>query len=302
MFHNERDHCHGEPPLDEILADPIVRLVMRADKVRRSDVFVAIRSASLDRRLVELQPRFPSPVMRSGIRRGPRQIILSSPCSACSVRHAASYASLTRDDHAHLASIASTCDVDRGQMLFNEGDPAKFLYTVVRGVFQIHKLLPDGRRQIPGFLFLGEFLGLANENVYAYSAEAITDAALYRYRFEEMEALLARYPAMEKRLLTNASHELYEAQEQLLLLGRKTVNEKVASFLLAFAERAVQRGEGRDILFIPMTRHAISDYLGISTETVSRTLSKFRHDGLISSPRIKQIEILDRDALCRISE
>ena len=236
------------------------------------------------------------------IRREPRQIVPSSPCRACSVRHAASYSSLTSDDHAHLASIASTRDVDRGQMLFNEGDPAKFLYTVVRGIFQMYKLLPDGRRQITGFLFPGDFLGLADDDVYAYSAEAVTDAALYRYRFGEMEALLARYPGMEKRLLTIASHELAEAQEQMLLLGRKTATEKVASFLLAFAERAAQRGEGRDVLFIPMTRHAIADYLGTTTETVSRTLSRFRHDGLISSPRNNPIEILDRDALCRISE
>jgi CRP/FNR family transcriptional regulator len=107
---------------------------------------------------------------------------------------------------------------------------------------------------------------------------------------------------MEKRLLTIASHELAEAQEQMLLLGRKTAAEKVASFLLAFAERATQRGEGRDVLFIPMTRHDIADYLGLTTETVSRKLSRFRHEGLISSPHDNQIEILDRDALCRISE
>lgn len=254
--------------------------------------------------LTQMPPLNISTISQLGdaIRREPRQIIPNSPCRACSVQHAASYSSLTSDDHAQLVSIASTCVAHRGQMLFNECDPAKFLYTVVRGVFQIHKLLPDGRRQITRFLFPGDFLGLANENVYAYSAEAVTDAALYRYRFEEIEALLDRYPAMEKRLLTIAWHELYEAQEQLLLLGRKTVNEKVASFLLAFAERAVQRGEGRDNLFIPMTRHAIADYLGISAETVSRTLSKFRHDGLISSPRNKQIEVLNRDALCRVSE
>jgi CRP/FNR family transcriptional regulator len=187
-------------------------------------------------------------------------------------------------------------------MLFNEGDPAKFLYTVVGGTFQIYKLLPDGRRQITGFLFPGDFLGLADDDVYAYSAEAVTDAALYRYQFEEIEALLARYPGMEKRLLAIASHELAEVQEQILLLGRKTVKEKVASFLLAFAERTAQRGEGRDVLFIPMTRYAIADYLGISTETVSRTLTRFRHDGLISSPRNNEIEILNRDALCRVSE
>jgi len=236
------------------------------------------------------------------IRREPRQIIPSSPCSACSVRHAASYASLNSDDHAHLASIASTRDVNRGQMLFIEDDPAKFLYTVVCGTFQIYKLLPDGRRQITGFLFPGDFLGLANDAVYAYSAEAVTNAALYLYRLEEMEALLARYPEMANRLFSIASHELVEAQEQMLLLGRKTVTEKVSSFLLAFAERAAQRGEGRDVLFIPMSRHAIADYLGTTTETVSRTLSRFRHDGLISSPSNNQIEILDRDALCRISE
>jgi len=236
------------------------------------------------------------------IRREPRQIVPSSPCRACSVRHAGSYSSLSSDDHAHLASIASARDVDRGHMLFNEGDPAKFLYTVIGGTFQMYKLLPDGRRQITGFLFSGDFLGLADDGVYAYGAEAVTDAALYRYRFKEMEALLARYPEMENRLFTIASHELAEAQEQMLLLGRKTATEKVASFLLAFVERAAQRGEGSDILFLPMTRHAIADYLGITTETVSRTLSRFRHDGLISSPRNNEIEILKRDALCRISE
>ena len=236
------------------------------------------------------------------IKRKPREIIPSSPCSACSVRHAASYASLNSDDHAHLASIASTRDINRGQMLFIEGDPAKFLYTVVRGTIQIYKLLPDGRRQITGFLFPGDFLGLANDAAYAYSAEAVTDATLYLYRLEEMEALLARYPEMANRLFSIASHELFEAQEQMLLLGRKTVTEKVTSFLLAFAERAAQRGEGRDVLFISMSRHAIADYLGTTTETVSRTLSRFRHDGLISSPSNNQIEILDRDALCRISE
>jgi CRP/FNR family transcriptional regulator len=236
------------------------------------------------------------------VRREPRQIVPSSPCRACSVRHAASYVSLTSDDRAHLASVASTRNVDRGQMLFIEGDPAKFLYTLVGGTFQMYKLLQDGRRQITGFLFPGDFLGLADDGVYAYSAEAVTDAALYRYRFEEMEALLARYPEMENRLFTIASHELAEAQEQMLLLGRKTATEKVASFLLAYAERAAQRGEGSDVLFIPMTRHAIADYLGITTETVSRTLTRLRHDGLISSPRNNQIEILDRDALCQISE
>jgi CRP/FNR family transcriptional regulator len=187
-------------------------------------------------------------------------------------------------------------------MLFSEGDPAKFLYTIVRGIFQIYKLLPDGRRQITGFLLPGDFLGLADDDVYAYSAEAMTDAALYRYRFRELEALLVRYPGMENRLLVVASHELAEAQEQMLLLGRKTATEKVASFLLTFADRAAQRGEDSDVLFIPMTRHAIADYLGITTETVSRILSRLRHDGLISSPSNNQIEILDREALCRISE
>jgi CRP/FNR family transcriptional regulator len=236
------------------------------------------------------------------VKREARQIIPCSPCSACSVRHAASYASLHSDDHAHLASIASTRDINRGQMLFIEGDPAEFLFTVVRGTFQIYKLLPDGRRQITGFLFPGDFLGLANDGVYAYTSEAVTDAALYLYRLEEIEALLARYPEMANRLFSIASHELVEAQEQMLLLGRKTVTEKVSSFLLAFAERAAQRGEGRDVLFIPMSRHAIADYLGTTTETVSRTLSQFRRDGLISSSSNNQIEILERDALCRISE
>jgi CRP/FNR family transcriptional regulator, anaerobic regulatory protein len=195
----------------------------------------------------------------------------------------------------NLSAISSVQRVAPGETLFSEGDETDSVYQVVRGMMRLYKLLPDGRRQITGFLSAGQFLGLAPEDVCVFTAEAITEVAVCRYKRAKFERLIEEVPGFARRLLAATSHELHAAQEQMLLLGRKSATEKLASFLLLMADRL--GGEGADEVEVPMTRGDIADYLGLTVETVSRTLTRLKEDRLIALPTYARIEIRDRDQL-----
>jgi CRP/FNR family transcriptional regulator len=195
----------------------------------------------------------------------------------------------------HIVAVSSTQTKAPGETLFSEGDEADSVYEVMRGMLRLYKLLPDGRRQITGFLTRGRLLGLAPDGICTYTAEAITEVTLCRYKQSAFERLIDEVPGFAKRLLAAASEELRAAQNQMLLLGRKAATEKVASFLLAMAGQ--QDGDDAATIDVPMTRSDIADYLGLTIETVSRTLTKLRRDGLIALPSATHIEIRERNAL-----
>jgi CRP/FNR family transcriptional regulator, anaerobic regulatory protein len=195
----------------------------------------------------------------------------------------------------HVAAIGTIERKAPGETLFSEGDETNCVYEIARGMVRLYKLLPDGRRQITGFLSAGHLLGLAPEGACIYAAEAITEVTLCRYARAAFERLIDEVPGFARRLLAVASHELRAAQEQMLLLGRKTATEKVASFLLLIARE--QDGNGSEKVDVPMSRNDIADYLGLTIETVSRTLTKLKQDGLIALPTPTHIEIRDRDQL-----
>jgi len=182
-----------------------------------------------------------------------------------------------------------------GEILFSEGEDAGSVYEVTGGMLRLYKLLPDGRRQITGFATAGHLLGLAPEGICVYTAEALTEVTLRRYKRAAVERLIDEVPGFARRMLAATSQELRAAQDQMLLLGRKSASEKVASFLVMIAEQQARSGE--DELDLPMTRSDIADYLGLTIETVSRTLSKLKQAGLIALPTAVRIEILDRDRL-----
>ncbi|MEX0758981.1 MAG: cyclic nucleotide-binding domain-containing protein [Tistlia sp.] len=225
-----------------------------------------------------------------------------SPCGACSVRHLTFCAPLGEEEFDHVTRIVQNVELHPGDPLFDEGEEATHLYSVTAGAVKVYKLLPDGRRQIIGFLFAGDFLGLAADESYAYSAEAVTHASLCRFPRRKLEALLERFPRMERRLLGMASHELAVAQEQMLLLGRKTAREKIASFLLTLGQRSAYRGQAANPVSVPMSRNDIGDYLGLTTETVSRTFTQLRQSGLIALLPAGRVELLEIDALRSIAE
>jgi CRP/FNR family transcriptional regulator len=225
-----------------------------------------------------------------------------TPCGACSVRHLTFCAPLAEDELNHVSKIVSTVELHPGDPLFDEGEPADNVYSVTAGAVKVYKLMPDGRRQVIGFLFSGDFMGLAHNDLYAYSAEAITHSAVCRFPRKRLEQLLERFPKMERRLLGMASHELAAAQEQMLLLGRKTAKEKIASFLLSLSRRAAARGQNANPIAVPMSRTDIGDYLGLTTETVSRTFTQLKTGKLISLLPASKVELVDLEALEEIAE
>jgi CRP/FNR family transcriptional regulator len=224
-----------------------------------------------------------------------------NPCAACSVRVLSLCDALDEGDLPRLAAISSSISVRPHHSFVTEGDPADYLFNLTDGAVKLYKLLPDGRQQITGFLFPGDFLGLPASGRYAYSAEAITDVTFCRFDRKKLDQLLEDFPRMERRLLGIASNELAAAQDQMLLLGRKTAREKVASFLLMLARRGGQPGTPAAPLLLPMTRTDIADYLGLTIETVSRTLTRFRKEGLIALPALDRIVLTDKPGLERLA-
>jgi CRP/FNR family transcriptional regulator, anaerobic regulatory protein len=192
----------------------------------------------------------------------------------------------------HVAAVSSLQTKAPGETLFSEGDETDCVFEVVRGMLRLYKLLPDGRRQITGFLSAGHLLGFAPEGVCIYTAEAITEVTLCRYKRTTFERLIDEVPGFAKRLLTAASHELRAAQDQMLLLGRKTATEKVASFLLLIAGQ-----QGGDRVDVPMTRSDIADHLGLTVETVCRTITRLKQDRVIELLTPSRIKIVDRGQL-----
>jgi CRP/FNR family transcriptional regulator len=221
----------------------------------------------------------------------------SGHCAACEIRELSVCSALSRTELARLSAIILGRRVEAGGTVIGEGEPATDLFNVVRGSVKLYKLLPDGRRQVTGFLFPGDFLGIALNDIYAYTAEAIEPLQLCRFPRKKLEDLLAELPKLERRLLGEAAHELAVAQDQMLLLGRKTARERVASFLVSLSRRAVKRRRPASPLEIPMSRTDMADFLGLTTETVSRTLTQLRHAKLIAASGRAGLVILDRDGL-----
>lgn len=230
-------------------------------------------------------------VVNPGIHPSPQQ------CDSCNARHVGVCDALPDEDLVFLARVAQPVKIAAGTAFFNESDPARFFYNINSGTVRLSKSLSDGRRQISGFMSVGQFLGLSVCGTYAFSAEALDEVRLCRFNRTEMQAVFAAYPALERRLLEVATHELVIAHEQMLLLGRKTAAERVASFLVTWAERQAVCLEGAKLppaflLNLPMTRMDLADCLGLTFETVSRALNQMKRAGLIGLATPHQVILL----------
>jgi CRP/FNR family transcriptional regulator len=226
----------------------------------------------------------------------------AADCAACDVRSLTFCAGLEPGEIGRLSAIVSRINLLSQRMLFHEGDVAEYAYNVTRGAMKLYKLLPDGRRQITGFLLSGDFLGLAGTDGYSYSAETITAVELCRFPRRKLDELFKTFPQLEHRMLKLATDELIAAQDQMLLLGRRTAAEKVASFLVRLSERERLRGQSGNPVLLPMTRGDIADYLGLTIETVSRTMSQFKRDKLIRQRSLTEIELVNADRLAELTE
>ena len=191
-----------------------------------------------------------------------------------------------------MALMGARMGFPRNGEIYGEGEPADFVYQVVSGAVRTSKILSDGRRQIGGFYMPGDIIGLDLGDEHAFSAEAIGDVTVLYVRRSAVLALADRDGHMARQLWAATARELSQAQRRLLLLTQ-SAQERLAGFLLEMAGRA----EGGDSIDLPMTRQDIADYLGLTIETVSRTLTALAEEAVIEVPSARRILLRDRAML-----
>jgi CRP/FNR family transcriptional regulator, nitrogen fixation regulation protein len=194
--------------------------------------------------------------------------------------------------------IGSRRSFARNEEIFAEGDPADSWYKVISGTVRLCKLLADGRRHIAEFYFAGDSFGLDNMPERLFSAEAVTDAIVMRYPRRATERLIDERPNLARSLRDVTLRDLANAQIRMLLLGRMSAPERVATFILDMFERR----DATRVLDLPMSRNDIADYLGLTIETVCRVMSAFKRDGAIDIPSPHRIELRNRAALAAIGD
>jgi CRP/FNR family transcriptional regulator, nitrogen fixation regulation protein len=193
-----------------------------------------------------------------------------------------------------LERHAVTLNVERNEEIFAESDVAKCCYVVVSGCVRTVKLMEDGRRQIGEFLLPGDLFGWEALETYDFSAEAVTATKLRRYTRAVLEDFADRDREFARRLRAVIAGQLRAARERMVLLGRKTASERIASFLLEMAARVAT--DCRGLIDLPMSRTDVADHLGLTIETVCRGLTELRRSGTITIDRTR-IAIRDRRAL-----
>ena len=193
-----------------------------------------------------------------------------------------------------LEQFGTTISVQREQEIHGQGEQASSCYRVLSGCVRLVKLMEDGRRQVGEFLMTGDLLSFDELETHDFAAEAVSDVVLRRYPRRMVEALAESNVAVARRLRDLTSISLRMAHTRLLLLGRKTASERIATFLLEMTERLPQ--SRARMLDLPMSRTDMADHLGLTIETVCRVLAHLRREGSIVIER-GSIEIRDNVAL-----
>ncbi|KAB2928535.1 MAG: helix-turn-helix domain-containing protein [Leptonema illini] len=193
--------------------------------------------------------------------------------------------------------LGASMRFERNSEIYGEDEPADYVYKIVSGAVRSYKLLSDGRRQIGAFHLPGDVFGLEAGEDHRFTAEAVADSVILVAKRNTIIAHATRDAEMARALWRVTAGDLERAQNHLLLLGRKNAQERVATFLLEMASRAASTTE----IELPMSRQDIADYLGLTIETVSRTLTQLEGDAAIEIPTSRHILLRDRSALRRLN-
>ncbi len=230
-----------------------------------------------------------------------QSIVPSQDCGECPIRHRAVCARCETDELARLEQIKYYRSYQAGQTVIWSGDRMDFVASVVSGVATLTQTMEDGRRQMVGLLLPSDFVGRPGRGVASYDVTATTDLVMCCFRRRPFEELIVSTPHVSQRLLEMTLDELDAAREWMLLLGRKTAREKIASLLAIVARRDASlraaSARGALVFMLPLTREQMADYLGLTLETVSRQMSALRKDGIIVLEGNRHVTVPDMDRL-----
>lgn len=190
------------------------------------------------------------------------------------------------DGSLHDVFLRQTVEyVAPGKAIFFEGDPAAHVFEVIDGALRVFKIVADGRRVITGFLYSGDFLGISLARRYLYSAEAICGTTVKRLSRAQLDVAINEYQGLRPAISNVVSDEIAAAQDQMVLLACKNAEQRLCAFLLRYLRRAEAAGEPASQVILPMCRQDIADYLGMSIETVCRTVTKLIARGAVRLDR-----------------
>jgi CRP/FNR family transcriptional regulator len=192
-------------------------------------------------------------------------------------------------------------EIEAGVTLFLEGDRATHLYEVVEGVLRVFKRITDGRRVITGFLYPGDLVGASLKDRHLFGAEAVTRTRFRRFGRREFQEAINNSPELRPQLFARLCDEMAAAQNQIVLLSCKTAEERLCSFLFDCLKRERQTMPSTSVIQLPMTRLDIADYLGLTIETVSRTITKLTGRGIIATEGRHALRILKTSTLARLA-
>lgn len=224
-------------------------------------------------------------------------------CQACAIRNRAICADLEREEIDLLNVIGRRRKVSAGEQLLWEGDDAALVANVIEGVFKLSSQTADGKEQILGLAYPSDFVGRPFGESAPFGVEALTDGFICVFERAAFDRFAREHPRLEHKLLERTLAELDRTRRAMTMLGRMTAEQKIASFLLETSERLAPAdcsfilGEAAANFALPLSRQQIADVLGLTIETVSRQLTKFRKLGLIDLPARREIVILNRAAL-----
>jgi CRP/FNR family transcriptional regulator len=223
---------------------------------------------------------------------------LAAPnCGDCPIRHRAVCARCETDELARLEEMKYYRSFQAGQTVVWSGDRMDFVASVVTGIATLTQTMEDGRRQMVGLLLPSDFVGRPGRSVAAYDVTAVTDLVMCCFRKKPFEEMMNETPHVAQRLLEMTLDELDAAREWMLLLGRKTAREKIASLLAIIARRdatlKLKTAKGAMAFELPLTREEMADYLGLTLETVSRQMSALRKDTVIDLDGKRRVLIPD---------
>lgn len=229
------------------------------------------------------------------------KIVAREFCATGEQRNAVLKNILSPKDQAELAKIATVLAYPTGGVaIYSEGEDAHFLYLIDDGMVRLSRHLPNGSRQVLGFMWPGDFFGLAEEGRYVNAAESLTRSVILRFPIERLRHLLLREPLLQLHLLTKAAHELRTAQRQIIVLGQLHNTKRLASFLSDCCQHPGFFDTKAHLLRLPMSRFDIADYLGTSPESVARAFAALEREGLLRRISPRTVELLDPEGLGRL--
>ncbi len=188
-----------------------------------------------------------------------------------------------------------------GKALFWEGDPTNHLFEIAEGVIRLYRIIGEGRRVITAFLFPGDIVGASLQDRYLYTAEAVTDCRIRRIGRKTFHDEVSRSPCLRPDLIALLCRETAAAHDQMVLLSKKNAEERLCSFLHDLLHRGPAGAEENGAVSLPMSRLDIADYLGLTIETVSRTITKLANRGVLTPVGRHEIRILQPRRLAHLS-